>query len=99
MMLLRQEVTKDYKATEHIVKEAFRDAEFADHVEHILVQRLRESDSFISELSLVSEIDGVIVGHILFTKIIIIGEKVWNTISLAPVSVLPKHQRQGIGGS
>lgn len=97
-MLIRQETTKDYKATEHVVEEAFRDAEFADHAEHLLVQRLRESESFIPEVSLVAEIEGEIVGHILFTKIIIIGEKIWDSISLAPVSVLPKHQRKGIGG-
>ena len=46
------------------------------------------------ELSLVAEIDGKIVGHIMFTKLKI-GNQV--QLALAPLSVLPDYQKQGIG--
>ncbi|WP_455367207.1 GNAT family N-acetyltransferase, partial [[Eubacterium] cellulosolvens] len=39
-----------------------------------------------------------IVGHILFSKIKIRGEKDHETLALAPMAVLPKFQKQGIGG-
>jgi len=40
-MIIRQETVNDYKTTESVIEEAFMDAEFADHTEHLLVQRLR----------------------------------------------------------
>lgn len=59
------------------------------------MNRLRKSEAFIPELSLVAEIDGKIVGQVLFSKI-----KVGDTVqvALAPVSVLPEYQGKGIGG-
>ena len=48
---------------------------------------------------MVAEINDQIVGHILVTALIIKGsEKVTQSLSLAPVSVLPDFQNQGIGG-
>lgn len=93
-MLIRQENNEDYREVYNVVKEAFKEAEHSDGTEHELVERLRNSNSFIPELSLVAYQDGRIVGHVLFTKIHI-GD---NTgIALAPLAVLLKYQRQGIG--
>jgi len=48
---------------------------------------------------LVAEIDNEIVGHILLTKIKIRNDQnQYNSLALAPVSVLPKHQKKRIGG-
>jgi predicted N-acetyltransferase YhbS len=96
-MIIRQETEKDYEFTENVVEEAFMDAEYASHDEHLLVKRLRKGKAFIPELSLVAEIDNKIVGHILFTKMAIIGSEEFESLSLAPLSVLPGYQRQGIG--
>ncbi len=50
------------------------------------------------EVSLVAEADGEIVGHILFSRITIVTEaQRVDALSLAPMAVLPSHQRQGIG--
>jgi len=96
-MIIRQETEKDYRETEKLTEEAFRNLEISDHNEHLLVQRLRQSKDFIPELSLVAEMDNKIVGHILFSKITIEGEKETESLCLAPVSVLPEYQNQGIG--
>lgn len=40
-----------------MIEAAFKDAEFADNTEQFLIERLRKSDAFIPELSLVFEID------------------------------------------
>lgn len=59
---------------------------------------LRESENYVDGLSLVALKDGKIVGHILFTKITIEPENEdFIALSLAPISVLPEYQRQGIG--
>lgn len=98
--IIRQETIDDYKEVFNVVAMAFKDAEFADHSEQFLVERLRKSEAFIPELSMVAEVDGKIVGHILLTKIKIKNESaVFNSLALAPVSVLPTYQGKGIGAS
>ena len=100
MYIIRQEREADYEATKKLVKEAFKNIVYSDHQEHLLVERLRKSDAFIDKLSLVTEINGNIVGHIMFTKIIIRNEdNIYESLALAPVSVLPAYQGQGIGTS
>ena len=93
-MIIRQEHNKEFHSIYALVKAAFESAEHADGNEPDLVNALRKSDSYIPELSLVAEIDGKIVGHIMFTKLKI-GNQV--QLALAPLSVLPEYQKQGIG--
>lgn len=93
-MIIRKERPRDYDAIYLVVKEAFRSAEHADGNEQDLVALLREGESYIPELALVAEIHGEIVGHIMFTKAKV-GESL--VLALAPLSVLPGHQRKGIG--
>lgn len=93
-MLIRKEEPRDYEAVYFVVKNAFESAEHSDGTEQDLVTALRKGDAFIPELSLVAEIDGKIVGHILFTKATVGKDTV---LVLAPLSVLPEYQRKGIG--
>lgn len=95
-MLIRKEESKDYDVVYSVVKAAFDSAEHADGNEHDLVNALRKGEAFISDLSLVAETDGKIVGHIMFTKAKV-GEDI--VLALAPLSVLPEYQRKGIGMS
>jgi predicted N-acetyltransferase YhbS len=71
MTKIRQEIPTDYSVVFKIIEEAFKEKEYSDHKEQFLVERLRDSLDFISELSLVAEIDGMVVGHILLTQIVI----------------------------
>lgn len=93
-MLIRQEQNRDYDEVYSLVKLAFQTAEHSDGNEHDLTNALRKSDAFVPELSLVAEIDGQIAGHIMFTE-----GKVGNdtVLVLAPLSVSPNFQKQGIG--
>lgn len=93
-MLIRQETKNDYAEVYTLIKQAFASAEHSDGTEHDLTNALRTSDAFIPELSLVAERDDKIVGHILFTK----GKVGHETVLiLAPLSVHPEYQKQGIG--
>lgn len=100
MIKIRQEEEKDYEKVFQLIEEAFKDMEQSDHQEHFLVEKLRKSDAFIPELSLVAEDEnGDIAGHILFTKLTIEnGSESFESLALAPVSVKPEFQNQGIGG-
>ncbi|MCI8342139.1 MAG: N-acetyltransferase [Firmicutes bacterium] len=93
-MEIRQEKFDDCDEVCEVVKRAFAGAEHSDGNEHELVAALRNSGSFVPELSLVAVDKGKIVGHILFTKAHVGNE---TELVLAPLSVLPEHQRKGIG--
>ncbi|MEL6718607.1 MAG: N-acetyltransferase [Bacteroidota bacterium] len=96
---IRQEKEKDHQIVENLIATAFEVVEISDHKEHFLVHRLRKSDAFVAELSLVAETNNQIVGHILFTKILIQNNTDnFESLALAPVSVLPEFQGKGIGG-
>ncbi|GAA5221641.1 GNAT family N-acetyltransferase [Membranihabitans marinus] len=98
-MTIRQETEKDHSEVFNVIESAFKEAEFADNTEQFLVERLRKSDTFIPELSMIAEIDGKIVGHILLTKLKIKNKSTeFDSLALAPVSVLPEFQGKGIGG-
>ncbi len=98
-MRIRQEEENDHESVFQLIEEAFRNMEHSDHQEQFLVEKLRVSDAFIPELSLVMEDDdGEIAGHILFTKIRIENaSESFESLALAPVSVMPDFQNQGIG--
>ena len=93
-MVIRRENESDYESIYDVVKTAFESADHADGNEQDLVNALRNGDSYISELSLVVEIDGIIVGHVMFTKALV-GDM--SVLALAPLSVIPEFQRKGVG--
>lgn len=93
-MVIRREETRDHGAVYEVVKKAFETTQHADGNEHELVNALRRSEAFVPQLSLVAEAGGKLVGHILFTEARV-GEAV--VLALAPLSVLPEYQGQGIG--
>ena len=98
---IRQEEKRDYTIVYNLIKAAFANTQESDHKEHLLVERLRRSDAFIPELSLVAETqNGTIVGYILLTKVeIASAEKKVLSLGLAPVAVLPEYQNRGIGSA
>lgn len=98
-MKIRKESEKDFSVVFELIEKAFRGVKHSDHREQYLVERLRNSEAFIPELSLVAVCDNMIVGHILVTKIKITNERdTYSALTLAPVSVLPAYQGKGIGG-
>ena len=97
---IRKKEKEDFKTVFELIQLAFESEELSDHKEQFLVERLRNSDAFVPELSLVAEVYNQITGYILLTKIKI-EEKDKNTyasLALAPVAVLPDYQGKGIGG-
>lgn len=93
---IRQEVEADWIATGAMIEKAFKKAEHSDQSEHLLIDRLRASEEFIPELSLVAEIDGEVIGHIMHTKITIDG---CEFLALAPLAVAPEWQGKGVGSA
>ena len=102
-ILVRLEEKKDYRRVEEITKLAFSYQERIERgqigcpYEHWMVNELRKRDGILS-LSLVAEVDGIIVGHIICSKAEVRTENnVIPVLNFGPISVLPEYQRQGIG--
>jgi putative acetyltransferase len=73
------------------------EAAFDTPAEAALVDSLRASGS--RTVSLVAEENGAVVGHILFSPVTLIGHAALNVWGLAPMAVLPRHQRHGVGSA
>ena len=91
---IEKECEKDFEEIDHLLIEAFKDDINSDHQENILVKKLRQSKSYINELTLVAKIDKKIVGFIMFTKAYVGNNLV---LALAPLAILPSFQNQKIG--
>ena len=95
MIGIRAEAPDDKAAIRHVNQMAFEGGE-----EAVLVDAIRQSSSYVPELSLVAEADRLVVGHVLFSGIAIESSSgSMAALALAPLAVLPAWQRQGIGSA
>lgn len=96
---IRNEEEKDYQTVERITREAFYNIHTPGCSEHYLVHIMRGHEDFVPELDYVIELDGKVVGNIMYTKAKLVdgsGEEK-EILSFGPISVAPKHQRKGYG--
>jgi len=100
---LRLETPADHYEVENLTREAFwhthRDLTHQICDEHLLVHRLRKSHAYVPELNYVAELDGKLVGHIIYSKSKIVEDsgKSHEMLTFGPISVLPEYQNMGIG--
>jgi putative acetyltransferase len=90
---VRPETAEDIRAIDVVHISAF-----GGEAEAQLVSALRESATYNRELSLVAELNGRIVGHVLLTRVPLRkhgSEK--QVLALGPMSVVPSQSHRGIG--
>jgi putative acetyltransferase len=94
--MIRPEQPADYEAIAQVVEAAFGDRNVVR-----LVERIRTSEHYVPQLSLVAERDGGdIVGHVLFSYVTLRrahDEK--QVLILSPLAVRPDCQKDGIGSA
>ncbi|MET3804617.1 putative acetyltransferase [Nakamurella sp. UYEF19] len=96
-MRIRDEQPADHDAVRQLHRAAF-----GDHGPSVapLVHALRTIVAAGQGLSLVAEQEGLILGHVMFTRSLLDAPAALVPVQvLSPVGVLPAHQRQGIGGA
>lgn len=74
MVKIRNEKETDYRLVEEITRNAFYNLYVPGCTEHYLVHVMRSHEDFIPELDLVIEIDGKIIGNIMYTKARLVDE-------------------------
>ena len=96
-MIVRRERPGDIAATRAVQAAAFPIPDGADEpVEAGLLDQLREDEGWIDGLSLVAEVDGEVVGHVVCTRGTV-GADRRPALGLGPIGVRPDRQGQGIG--
>ena len=97
-IIIRKETKEDYSVTEHMVMRAFWNLHEPGCNEHYLVHILRQSLDYMPNLSRVAEIDGRIVGLIMYSKAKVVdGDKTHEIITFGPLCVEPTCSNMGIG--
>ena len=91
VMITRAEGAADLEAVRHVNQRAFEGP-----VEAAIVDSLRDADAVA--VSLVADLDGEVVGHIVFSPVTV-GDQVlkYPLAGLAPMAVVPSRQHAGIG--
>lgn len=86
---IRQEKIEDIPLIHDLIGQAFESVLESDHKEPFLVDRLRGSEAFVPQLSLVAEtVNGVIVGYILLTEVEIVSQNSASvSLAVAPLAV------------
>jgi putative acetyltransferase len=96
-MGLREELPADRESVRDIHLRAF-----GDHglVVVDLVDTLRGTITPTDGLSLVAELDGQIVGHVMFTRSLLDApQRLVEVQVLSPLAVMPEHHQRGIGSA
>jgi predicted N-acetyltransferase YhbS len=98
-IIIREEQEADRHQIEYITKKAFWNLYVPGCNEHYLVHILRDSEDYIPELSRVAEIDGKLVGTIMYSKAYVLnGEERTDVLTFGPLCIDPEYQKRGIGG-
>ncbi|WP_457972173.1 N-acetyltransferase [Arthrobacter sp. D1-17] len=101
-LALRSETPEDREAVIALTAEAFSISPLTglpvegEPVEVELLRQLFECDAYLPELSIVAELNGEIVGHVISTRARADGTEL---LGLGPISVAPRLQRRGIGSA
>jgi len=98
-IIIRPETKEDYRNAENLTREAFWNVYRPGCTEHYVLHCYRNDPAFVSELDLVMELDGELIGQIIYVRSEIEcddGRKL-PIMTFGPISIAPKYKRQGYG--
>ncbi|MDD3831340.1 MAG: N-acetyltransferase [Clostridia bacterium] len=101
MITIRQELEKDYRENETLIREAFWNVYRPGCVEHFILHNLRSTPNFVPDLCYVMEQDGQLIASIVYSmgSLQLNNGKSMPMLSFGPLAVLPQYQRCGWGSA
>lgn len=98
-IIIRNETENDFGKVEMLIREAFWNVNFPGCNEHYVAHVIRSHEDFIPELDLVAELDGNIIGNVMYTASKLVDEagNEKDILTFGPLAVLPRYQRMGVG--
>ena len=96
---IRLETPADYREAENLTREAFWNVYRPGCLEHYVLHTFRGKSEFIPDLDFVMELDGKIIGHIMYVHSEIRSDdgEIFPIMTFGPISIHPDYQRQGYG--
>ena len=97
--IIRLEKPADYSVTENLTREAFWNVYRPGCLEHYVLHCFRDKEDFVPELDFVMEINGEIIGHIMYVRSEIHADdgRTIPIMTFGPISIAPAYQRRGYG--
>lgn len=96
---IRREEKSDYRKTEELTRESFWNVYRPGCMEHYVLHCYRDDPAFVPELDLVMEIDGTIMGQVIYVRSEIDcddGRRI-PIMTFGPIGIAPEFKRQGYG--
>lgn len=96
---IRPETKSDDRAVENLTREAFWNVYRPGCMEHYVLHCFRTDPAFVPELDLVMELDGTLIGHIMYARseIACSDGRALPIMTFGPISLAPEYKRQGYG--
>ena len=97
-LIIRNERENERTEVENLIREAFWNVNVPGCDEHYLAHVLRGHGDFVPALDLVAELDGRVVGNVMYTRAWLENEagNERGILTFGPVAVLPEYQRRGV---
>ena len=96
---IRLEKKEEYREVENLVREAFWNVYRPGCLEHFVLNRLRNNPDFIAELDYVMELNGKLIGQIVFMKAVLKADDGRDIpiVTIGPICIIPELKRRGYG--
>ena len=96
---IRPETKSDDRVVENLTREAFWNVYRPGCMEHYVLHCFRADPAFVPELDLVMELDGTLIGHIMYARseIACSDGRALPIMTFGPISIAPEYKRQGYG--
>ena len=97
-IVLRREEERDYRRMEEVYRRAFWNVNVPGCNEHYLAHILRKHADYLPELDYVAELDGQLVGGVMYSRSSLTDEagETQDIVTFGPIGVEPAYQRRGI---
>lgn len=98
-LTIRRETKQDYRAVENLVRESFWNVYHPGCTEHYVLHCLRDDPAFVPELDLVMELDGALIGQVIYVRshILLSDGRTLPILTFGPICIKPEYKRQGYG--
>lgn len=98
-IIIRHETKDDYRNVENLTRESFWNVYRPGCMEHYVLHCYRNDPAFVPELDFIMELDGKLIGQIMFVRSEIDcddGRKL-PIMTFGPIGIAPEYKRRGYG--
>ena len=98
-IIIRNEEKKEYREVENLTREAFWNVYRPGCAEHYVLHCYRDDPAFVPELDYVMELDGKLIGQVIYVRSEIIGDdgRKIPIMTFGPIGIIPEFKRRGYG--